>query len=67
MRVAIMMRTAYLNYEHRFDEPVIPDIAAELERGYRQVRINELLQTSQGVLNETIVSRLLAKPTKVST
>jgi hypothetical protein len=55
-------RTAYLYYEHRFDEPVILDVATELERGDRQVHINELLQAGQGASNGTIVSRLLAEP-----
>jgi hypothetical protein len=54
--------TLYLYYEHRFDEPVILDVAAELERGDRQVHINELLQAGQGAPDETIVSRLLAEP-----
>ncbi len=55
-------RTLYLYYEHRFDEPVVLDVAAELERGDRQVHINELLQEGQGAPDETIVSRLLAEP-----
>jgi len=55
-------RTAYLYYEHRFDDTVILDVAAELERGDRQVHIDELLPEGQGAPNETIVSRLLADP-----
>jgi len=55
-------RTLYLYYEHRFDEPVILDVATELERGDRQVHINELLLAGQEARDETIVSRLLAEP-----
>jgi hypothetical protein len=55
-------RTAYLYYEHRFDEPVILDVAAELERGDRQVHIDELLPESRRAPDETIVSRLLSQP-----
>jgi len=49
---------AYLYYDHRFDEPVVLDVAAELERGDRQVNIDELLPGGQ----ETLVARLLAQP-----
>lgn len=55
-------RILYLYYEHRFDEPVILDIASELEKGDRQVHIDELLQADQEAPNGTIVSRLLADP-----
>jgi len=55
-------RTVYLYYEHRFDDPVVLDVATELERGDRQVHIDELLPEGQGAPNETIVSRLLAEP-----
>jgi hypothetical protein len=56
------MRTACLYYEHRFDEPVILDVVAELERGYRQVHIDELLPEGGRAPDETIVSRLLSQP-----
>lgn len=52
---------AYLYYDHRFDEPVVLDVAAELERGDRQVNIDELLPRGQ----ETLVARLLAQPLAV--
>ena len=55
-------RTAYLYYNHRFDEPVVLDVATELERGDRQVHIDELLPEGRRVPNETIVSRLLSQP-----
>ena len=55
-------RTAYLYYEHRFDEPVILDVATELERGDRQVHIDELLPEGRSAPDETIVSRLLSQP-----
>jgi hypothetical protein len=52
-------RTVYLYYHHNFDEPVILDVAAKLEKGDRQVNIDELLPAGH---NETIVSRLLTQP-----
>jgi len=52
---------AYLYYDHRFDEPVILDVAAELERGDRQVNIDELLNREQ----ETFLTQLLAQPLAV--
>jgi len=52
---------AYLYYDHRFDEPVILNVAAELEKGDRQVNIDELLPGVQ----ETLVDRLLAQPLAV--
>lgn len=55
-------RTAYLYYDHRFEEPVILDIAAELEKGDRQLNIDELLPAGQDSPKNTIVSRLLAQP-----
>jgi hypothetical protein len=62
MRAEIKMRTAYLYYEHRFDEPVVLDVAAELERGDRQVHIDELPPEGRRAPDETIVSRLLSQP-----
>ena len=55
-------RTLYLYYEYKFDDPVIIDVAAELDGGDRQVHIDELLQAGQEATNGTIVSKLLADP-----
>jgi hypothetical protein len=55
-------RTAYLYYNHLFDKLVVLDVATELERGDRQVHIDELLPEGQRAPNETIVSRLLSQP-----
>lgn len=53
-------RTVYLYYHHRFDEPVVLEVAVEIEKGNRQVNIDQLLQ--EGDHKENLISWLLAQP-----